>query len=59
MDYYRDIKNSLDTAKEEGRIQGEIAGIIKVAKKLLKNGISIDVIISSTGLTEEDIKKLQ
>ena len=55
LKYYRDLKNSLDTAKDEGRIEGKI----EVAKNLLKNGVSIDVIIKSTGLTEEEIKRIQ
>ena len=42
LKYYRDLKNSLDTAKEEGVIE-EIAkeieqGIEKVAKNALKIG---------------------
>jgi predicted transposase/invertase (TIGR01784 family) len=54
LKYYRDIKNSLDTAKEEGKMEGKI----DVAKKLLKNKVSIEIIISSTGLTKEEIEKL-
>lgn len=27
--YYRDLKNSLDTAREEGEAVGEIKGIMK------------------------------
>lgn len=55
LKYYRDLKNSLDTARDEGKIEGKI----EVAKNLLKNGVSIDVIIKSTGLTEEQIKNLE
>lgn len=53
--YYRDIKNSLDTAKEEGKIEGKY----EVAKNLLKNNVSIEIIMSSTGLTKEEIEKLK
>jgi predicted transposase/invertase (TIGR01784 family) len=59
LKYYRDMKNSLDTAKDEGRIEGKIEGKIEVAKNLLKNGASIDLIIKSTGLTGEEIKRIQ
>lgn len=52
---YRDLKNSLDTAKEEGKIEGKI----EVALNLLKNGISVDIIAKSTGLSDDDIKKLK
>lgn len=51
---YRDIKNSIDTAL----MQGEEKGIAKVAKALLVNGVPIDMISKSTGLTEEEIKRL-
>jgi predicted transposase/invertase (TIGR01784 family) len=59
LKYYRDIKNSLDTAKEEGKIEGMIKGKIEVAKNLLKNNVSIEIIISSTGLTKEEIENLK
>jgi predicted transposase/invertase (TIGR01784 family) len=50
LKYYRDLKNSLDTARLEGKIE--------VARNLLKDGVSIDIIIRSTGLSEEEIRKL-
>ena len=50
LKYYRDIKNSLDTAKEEG--------IKQVAKTALIEGIPIETIIKLTGLTREEIEKL-
>jgi predicted transposase/invertase (TIGR01784 family) len=53
--YYRDIKNSLDMAKEEGKIEGKT----EVAKNLLKNKVSIEIIMSSTGLSKEEIEKLK
>lgn len=56
LKYYRDLKNSLDTAKEEGFEEGVEKGIEKgiekVAKKLLNNNIPIEIIIKSTGLTK-------
>ena len=55
LKYYRDMKNSLDTARVEGKIEGKI----EVAKNLLKNGVSMDVIMKSTGLTEKEIKDLK
>lgn len=55
LKYYRDLKNSLDTAREEGKIEGKI----EVAKNLLINGISVDLIIKATGLTESEIKKIE
>lgn len=55
LKYYRDLKNSLDTAKEEG----EIAGVEKVAKAMLKENESIERIIKYTGLTKEQIDKIK
>jgi predicted transposase/invertase (TIGR01784 family) len=55
LKYYRDLKNSLDTAREEGKIEGKI----EVAKNLLSSGVSIDLIVKSTGLSGDEIKKLK
>jgi predicted transposase/invertase (TIGR01784 family) len=55
LKYYRDIKNSLDTAKEEGKMEGKI----EVAKNLLKSNVSIEIIMNSTGMTKEEIEKLK
>jgi predicted transposase/invertase (TIGR01784 family) len=55
LKYYRDLKNSLDTAREEGKIEGKI----EVAKNLLSSRVSIDLIAKSTGLSESEIKKLK
>ena len=67
---YRDIKNSLDTAKregvaegieigrEEGRAEGEQSKAIDIAKNLKSMGFSIADIIKATGLSEDDITKL-
>lgn len=51
LKYYRDLKNSLDTAKEEGKIE--------VARKALTKGYSIDEIIELTDLTREQIEKIK
>ena len=47
---YRDYKNTIDTAFDEG--------INKVAKNLKKEGIDIELIIKVTGLTKEQIDTL-
>ena len=59
LKYYRDLKNSLDTAKDEGILEGVEKGIKKVAKNALKLGKSISEIIELTGLTKEQIEKLK
>ena len=67
---YRDIKNSLDTAKregrdegieigrEEGRAEGEQSKAIDIAKNLKSMGLSIADIKKATGLSEDDIMKI-
>ena len=52
LKYYRDLKNSLDTARGEGKIEGKI----EIAIKALKKGFSINDIIELTGLSEDEIK---
>ncbi|MCW3804528.1 Rpn family recombination-promoting nuclease/putative transposase [Marinilabiliaceae bacterium D04] len=66
LKYYRDLKNSLDTAKEEGHEEGWKKGLEKgkeertseLVKSLLENGVSIEIISKSTGLTVEQIEKM-
>lgn len=51
LKYYRDLKNSLDTAKIEGKIE--------IAKNLIKKGYDIIDIIDLTGLTQNQINELK
>ena len=67
---YRDIKNSLDTAKKEGRAEGRAEGlaegraegrtegIMSTARNLKLMGLSVADIMKATGLSEDDIMKL-
>jgi predicted transposase/invertase (TIGR01784 family) len=55
LKYYRDLKNSLDTARDEGKMEEKLA----IARNLLSNGAPMDLIIQSTGLSEEEIQKLR
>lgn len=50
LKYYRDLKNSLDTAKEEKAIE--------IAKKAIAKGYSIDEILELTDLTREQVEKI-
>ena len=58
LKYYRDLKNSLDTARAEGKEEGEYVRSVKVAQKALKKGIPVSDIAELTGLTEQKIKTL-
>jgi len=53
LKYYRDLKNSLDTAREEGLLEGIEKGIEQVARNMLNKGIAIEIIAETTGLTEQ------
>ncbi len=52
---YRDLKNSLDTAFEEGIEKG----IEKVATGLIEQQVSDKIILSTTSLTEEQLQLLK
>ena len=59
---YRDIKNSIDTAKEEGWKEGWKEGIAKeklaTAKRLLGMGLTQEQVAKGTDLSIEDIERL-
>jgi predicted transposase/invertase (TIGR01784 family) len=54
LKYYRDLKNVVDTSREEGREEEKV----EIAKAMKKNGEPIEKIMTYTGLTEEEIKAL-
>ncbi|OWP81045.1 hypothetical protein BWK63_07665, partial [Flavobacterium covae] len=55
---YRDLKGVIDTAFDEGKMEGLIEGKIETAKSLKKIGVSVEIITQATGLTKEEINKL-
>ena len=64
---YRDIKNSVDTAKREGLAEGIEIGMekgmnqrsLEIAKKMLTKGMYEASVMDMTGLTAEEIKLLK
>ena len=64
---YRDIKNSIDTAKQEGLAEGMELGMEKgmnqkaldIARNMLADGVDINLISKYSGLTQEQIEKLK
>jgi predicted transposase/invertase (TIGR01784 family) len=54
LKYYRDIKNVVDTSREEGKEERTL----EIARELKKNGIPIDMIVKSTGLNKKEIEEL-
>ena len=72
---YRDIKNSVDTAKREGIAEGKEIGMkegmekgmelgmnqkaLDIARNMLADGVDINLISKYSGLTQEQIEKLK
>ncbi|MDX8394221.1 MAG: PD-(D/E)XK nuclease family transposase, partial [Mariprofundales bacterium] len=67
LKYYRDLKNSIDTAFDDGKIEGKIEGIIEgeingkieTAIKMQQKGYTIADIAELTGLTLEEIQQIK
>jgi len=55
LNSYRDLQNSIETAKEEGKEEKAI----EIAKKLLEDGMNIENITKYTALTKEQIEQLR
>ena len=60
---YRDIKNSVDTAKREGIAEGMELGMkkrsLEIARKMLAKGIDEATVKEITGLSAEHILQLK
>lgn len=59
LKYYRDLKNVIDTAEDEGERKGVEKTINKVAIEMLKEGENISKIAKYTGLTEDEIESIR
>lgn len=51
LKYYRDMRNSIETAKDEKANE--------IAKNMLKKGLTIEIIMELTGLTRDEIEKIK
>ena len=72
---YRDIKNSIDTAKREGKEEGLAEGMekglaegmekgmsqrsLEIARTMLAKGMDAATVIEITGLSERQLKQLK
>ena len=64
---FRDMRNTLDNAKKEGREEGLEEGLIKgernkameIATKMKAKGFSVDDIVQMTGLSADEVKKIK
>jgi len=59
LKYYRDLKNVIDTAEDEGERKGVEKTINKVAIEMLREGEAVSKIAKYTGLTEVEIETLK
>ena len=55
---YWDNYSVLETAKQEGREAGINEEKTAIAKRLKERGVDIQIIVETTGLTQEYIEKL-
>ena len=55
---YNDYFNTIDSAKREGREEGREEGIILVAQKLKRMGMTNEQIQQATGLTLNEIAQI-
>ncbi len=55
---FRDMRNTLDNAKKEGREEGREETLIEIAKNLLEMKMPFETIMKATGLSMEEIVKL-
>lgn len=55
LKYYRDLKNVIDTARDNAIDKTTI----EIAKNLLQNGVNVETISKSTGITIQQIEKLR
>ena len=51
---YRDLKGVIDTAFDEGKLEGKL----EAAQALKERGVAMDIIVEATGLSAEEIGKL-
>jgi predicted transposase/invertase (TIGR01784 family) len=59
LKYYRDLKNSLETAFEEGKEEGEQKKEREIVLNGLRQGLEKEMIASLTGLSLEAIEKIE
>jgi predicted transposase/invertase (TIGR01784 family) len=55
---YRDYKNTIDTAFDEGKIEGKMERNFELAKSFKALGVDVETIARATGLSQEEVEKL-
>ncbi|MBQ5583027.1 MAG: PD-(D/E)XK nuclease family transposase, partial [Bacteroidales bacterium] len=57
-DYINEIETARENGEKKGRSEGEKRKAVEVAKALKLNGVSVDIIATSTGLSPTQIEAL-
>jgi predicted transposase/invertase (TIGR01784 family) len=58
LKYYRDLKNVVDTSYEEGKAEGKEARNIEIARQMKRKGMDSGLISELTGLSVDEIERL-
>lgn len=58
MDRISEINHAKEVGKIEGKIQGKIEEKKETARKLIEQGVDIEIVIKATGLTKEEIEEI-
>lgn len=58
LKYYRDLKNVVDTSREEGILEGIEKRNVEIAQKMKEKGRSNSEISELTGLNDDEINDL-
>ena len=53
------LKHAEDKGREEGREEGEQKKALEIARNLLESGLSVDLVIKTTSLSEKEVKNLE
>ncbi|XHX67399.1 hypothetical protein GU833_10420 [Photorhabdus akhurstii] len=53
------IELGREAGREEGREEGRKEGKLETARALLRHGVSLDIIVTSTGLSRDKIEALK
>ncbi|MBS9444558.1 hypothetical protein EAE89_23840 [Photorhabdus heterorhabditis] len=53
------IKQGIEQGREEGIELGREEGKVETARALLRHGVSLDIIVTSTGLSRDKIEALK
>ncbi|PQQ30100.1 hypothetical protein C6H66_00015 [Photorhabdus hindustanensis] len=53
------IEQGIELGREEGRKEGREEGKLETARALLRHGVSLDIIVTSTGLSRDKIEALK